>query len=80
MPYISCDNCRYFNVPVDQQPCKDCVRNHDLCGEWSHHVMVKGCRNCLHSEQPGLTCISCDGEDYSEWERKERNGKKAKDY
>lgn len=127
MAYISCDNCRHFNVPVNQQPCKDCVRNHDFCGDWSHHEMVKGCTNCLHSKQPAtapscndcirtldtekywvschtydeerpdiccptckhrdlspgcehcLTCI-CAEEDYSEWEEREHDGKKAEDY
>lgn len=125
MAYISCDNCKHFNVPVNEQPCKDCVINYDLCGELSHHEMFKGYGNCLHSEQPTTAspcndCIrtletekywvnyTCEEEepqicctnckhvsvlsfdepcatclrdyDYSQWEEREHDGKKAEDY
>ena len=69
MGYISCDNCKHFNVPVNEQPCNDCIRTLETEKYWVNYT--------CEEEEPCATCLR--DYDYSQREEREHNGKKAED-
>ena len=85
-----CDNCLHSEQPATAPPCNDCIRTLDTdkywvsCQDYDEEEKYKCCTNCKHVNvlpfnEPCVTCIGCE-EDYSEWEEREHDGKKAEDY